>query len=253
MKSYRGLIEDIKRTDQTTAERGGEIDPLTLAPGEGPRDAVEGQVPQSDVDEEPHPAAELIEQACANLHILLRQLESVQPVCQFAHRHLHKVADILASHLDIKRLFPQPSPLTVGTERPTPIARQHDPEVHLVLILSQEVKEVIDPPDSSSAMPEEVFLLLRQLVVRSVKGKSLRFRLGHKALLPARHLGSVPALDTPLPDGEGLVGYHQILIDPHHHAEALAGRAGTDGAIEAKELVRRLLEDDPIRLETVTE
>ena len=50
MKSYRGLIEDIKRTDQTATERGGEIDPLTLAPGEGPRDTVEGQVPQAYVD-----------------------------------------------------------------------------------------------------------------------------------------------------------------------------------------------------------
>ena len=122
-----------------------------------------------------------------------------------------------------------------------------------MLILSQEVKEVIDSPNPLAPMPEEVFLLPRQLMVGGVEGKSLRSRLGHKALLPARHLGSVPALDTPLTDGEGLVGYHQILIDPHHHTEALAGRAGTDGAIEAKELVRRLLEDDPIRLETVTE
>ena len=61
MESYRGLVEDIKRTDESTAERGGEIDPLTLAPREGPRDAVEGQVPQAYVDQEPHSATKLIE------------------------------------------------------------------------------------------------------------------------------------------------------------------------------------------------
>ena len=122
-----------------------------------------------------------------------------------------------------------------------------------MLIFSQEVKEVIDPPDPFAAMPEEVFLLPRQLVVGGVEGKSTVPCLGDKASLPARHLGSVPALDTPLTDGEGLVGHHKILIDPHHHAEALTGGAGTDGALEAKELVRRLLEDDPICLEAVAE
>ena len=89
MKSNRGLIKDIERTDETPTERGGEIDPLALAPREGSRDAVEGQVPEADVDQEPHPAAELIKKACAHLHILLRQLERIQPVCQPAHRHLH--------------------------------------------------------------------------------------------------------------------------------------------------------------------
>ena len=62
VEADRGLIEDVEHPDQPRADLAGQPDPLRLAAGERRRGAVERQVVQADVGQEPEPAADLLEQ-----------------------------------------------------------------------------------------------------------------------------------------------------------------------------------------------
>ena len=52
---------------------------------------------------------------------------------------------------------------------------------------------------------------------------------------------------------QGSIGNDHLLVDAYHLAEAFALWAGTDGRVEGKELVGRLLEGDAVGLEACTE
>ena len=62
MQADGGLVQDVEHAHQPRADLAGQPDALGLAAGERGGGAVECQVVQADVGEEPEPAADLLEQ-----------------------------------------------------------------------------------------------------------------------------------------------------------------------------------------------
>ena len=61
------LVEDVQHADQAGADLGGQPDALGLAAGEGARGAVQREVVQADVDQEPQPLVDLLEHPLGDL------------------------------------------------------------------------------------------------------------------------------------------------------------------------------------------
>ena len=61
------LVQDVQHADQAGADLGGEPDALGLAAGEGAGRAVQREVVQADVDQEPQPLVDLLEDPLGDL------------------------------------------------------------------------------------------------------------------------------------------------------------------------------------------
>ena len=66
VESDTGFVEDIDRAYQAASHGSGEVDALAFASGEGVRQAVEGKIRKSDIDEELEAADDFVEQAFSN-------------------------------------------------------------------------------------------------------------------------------------------------------------------------------------------
>jgi hypothetical protein len=56
-----GLVEHVQHPGQAGADLGGQPDPLSLAAGQGGRGPVDAQVVEADVEQEPEPGVDLLE------------------------------------------------------------------------------------------------------------------------------------------------------------------------------------------------
>ncbi len=70
----RRLVEDVQDAHQRRADLGRQADPLGLAAGQGHAGPVEGQVVEPDVDEEPEPRHDLLEQLVGDRPLALGQV-----------------------------------------------------------------------------------------------------------------------------------------------------------------------------------
>ena len=69
------FVEHVEDPDQAGADLGGQPDALGLAAGQGPALAVQGQVVQPHVDQEPQAAADLLEDLVGDALLLFRQVQ----------------------------------------------------------------------------------------------------------------------------------------------------------------------------------
>ena len=67
VQADRRLVEDVQHTDQTGADLGRQPDPLRLATGQRSRRTVEREVVEPDVEQEPQPLADLLDDAFGDL------------------------------------------------------------------------------------------------------------------------------------------------------------------------------------------
>ena len=63
------LVEHVEHADQAGADLGGQPDALGLAAGQGGRGAVQREVVQADVDQEPQPLVDLLEHPLGDLRL----------------------------------------------------------------------------------------------------------------------------------------------------------------------------------------
>ena len=87
VEADRRLVEDVEHADEPGADLRREADALRLAAGERRRRAVHGEVVEPDVDEEPEPLADLLEDALADVALAIVQLELVDERERVPHRH----------------------------------------------------------------------------------------------------------------------------------------------------------------------
>lgn len=66
MQPDGGLVEDVDHVHEARTYLGGETDTLALAAAERTRGAVESEVFQADVDQEPHTVAQFLENIAGN-------------------------------------------------------------------------------------------------------------------------------------------------------------------------------------------
>ena len=151
--------------------------------------------------------------------------------------------------------------MTVRTFGLACITSQHDAILYLVTPFTKVVEEKVDADimthptffkreTTMTPVPQEVALLVGQLVIRFENREANA--LGHtdELGLPLVHFLPTPTLDTALIDALGRIGDDQMWVDTGDVAPTLAGRTSTHRRVESEELVGRFLEGNAIGLES---
>ena len=89
MQTNAGLVQDVERTDQRTAQRSSKVDALTLTSGKGIAEAVERQITQADINQEVEARTYLVQQTFGDLCIMFAQGEFGKERLQLADWHAH--------------------------------------------------------------------------------------------------------------------------------------------------------------------
>ena len=255
VQTYRRLVEYVHRAHQRRPQRRGQVYPLALATAEAAALAVQREVAKAHVEQVSHTVVQLGAQALGGLQLGRRHLrgETLNPHLHLGDRHRHHLADAAAANLHIVGVFAQPSSVTIGTHRAATIARQHDAVLYLVSLALHPTEEAVDALPHAVAVPEDVLLLVAQLVVGLVYRKVNHRRMAYKLALDVLHFVAVPADDGVVVYRTALVGHHEVLVDAYHAAVPLACGAGTIGVVEGEEIGVGLLEGDAVGLEAVAE
>ena len=88
MQSNAGLIQDIEHIHQLRSDLSGKPDPLRFSPGKSSGWAIERQVGQSHINQEPEPGAEFLDHLSGNL-----QLTAAESLLNFI-KEIGKLANI---------------------------------------------------------------------------------------------------------------------------------------------------------------
>ena len=265
-----GLVQDVQHPHQATADLAGQADPLRLAPGEGGRRAVKGEVVQAHVEQEPQAPPDLLQQLGGDRLLPLRQDQALEVGQGPGHGEAPHVHQALAPHRHRPRLRAQLGPPAGG-------AGLLGEELHIVLpgpvragLLEHPAQAGQDPlplgepgaprailvlPGDLDPLPfapvqQELALVLGELVEGDVGGDPVVGQhLGPVALAPGVGVAGVlllpPGDHRSLADGLALVRDHQVEVDLHRRPQPQALRAGPDGAVEGEELRTQLVEGEP--------
>ena len=98
-------------------------------------------------------------------------------------------------------------------------------------------------------MPQQVFLLLRQVVIRTMDREVVFLTFRDKLLQPLSHHLAFPADYRPLIERQALIRHDQVLVYPEHFPESFANGTGTQRIIETEHHIGRLDKSDTVRLE----
>ena len=260
MKTYAGLVEDIKRTYESRAKAGCQVYALTLAAREAVATAAEGEISQPHIDEELQAAAYLHKKALGHGSVVSLKLQGVEPFLEHTHWHVDKFGDATPSHLDESSLATQACAMAVGALSLARISREHDAVLNLIASLAKIVEKEVDAHVSQvpaalqafiwvAAVPQEVALFVGKFVVGLEDRKS--YALGHpdELCLPLAHLLAAPTLDATFVHALGRIGNDEVRVDARDVAPPLARRTSAHRRIEGKELVRGLVEGHAVGLE----
>ena len=252
MQADRGLVEDVKDSDQRRPDLGGQPDPLCLAARQRCRRALERQVADAHVVEEAQPLVDLAQDHARDLALGVRQLELLDPVDRAPRRHARELVDAEPADLDRERLGPQPRAMALGTRtqrhvlldllpRPlrvrlaiAPLEVRHDAlegrGVRAPAAVAIAVRDV--DPLAVRAAQEAVAHVLREVLpgLIPVDLPLVRDRLGH--LLVVARGARRPGQDRPLVQRERRIRDDQLWIDLHLGAEAGAARTGAVRRVE---------------------
>ena len=118
MQPDAGLIEDIQDIHQLAADLRCEPDTLALAAREGRGRAVEREIAQADLLEEPYPVGNLFEKGGGNQILPLGELrrEPLNPLVQGIDVHSSHLGDVLAGNLEAERLLLEARPAAHGAD-----------------------------------------------------------------------------------------------------------------------------------------
>ena len=187
---------------------------------------------------------------------MLGHLEGTEEVAELFDGEFAEFCDALACYLDVFCLFLEAAAMADGTGGLSAIAGEHDAILNLVLVLLEHAEELVDADahvapfvDLRHSMPEDVFLLLCELVVWGEDREVVALCCAHKLLLPFRHLIALPALHASVIDGEFLARYDTVFVNANDLAVAFAFRACAYGGIEGEHLVCRFFKLNAVCLE----
>ena len=139
--------------------------------------------------------------------------------------------------------------MAFGAERLSAVACQHHTVLYLVLIFLHHLEEGVDALKVGCPFPQHPALLVGQFIIGSEDGEAGFLGSVYHHIPPFAHLFAPPAYNGSIIDGQGAVGYHEMLVDADDFPESLAYGTCADGRVEGEHLVVRLLEDDAVRLE----
>ncbi len=241
-----GLVEDEHGAGQRSAEGAREGDALGLAARERPRRAVEGEIPEADVDEHRQTPLDLVDEEARRgvAHLVPQRADRGEGLL---HRQRVEVGEAATAEAKREGLLLEPRALAGFAGLVLAIAREEHPHVHLVGAALHPPKPAADAPPPlrvADLVPFDDPLPLRVGEGRDgdVGGDARLLRvLEELAALP----GSRPALPRPdrtVGQAQRRVGDHLVHVHADGAAEAAARPAGTHGTVEREHPRRRTAE-----------
>ena len=102
---------------------------------------------------------------------------------------------------------------------------------------------------SPGTMPQQVFFLLRQVVIRTMDREVVFLTLRDKFFQPLSHHLAFPANYRPLIERQALIRHDQVLVYSEHFPESFTNGTSTQRIVETEHHIRRLDKSDTVRLE----
>ena len=270
------LVEHEQGVHQRGAQRGGQVDALDLAAGEGARLAVQGEVAEADVGEVAEAGADLGQEQPGGFVEGGAQAQPVEEGPAAVERQAHHVVDAqprlagegafvegrfgravrgcaperaprlrAGAHPPQQRLGLEPRPAARRALPVGPVAREQHPHVHPVALGLQPVEEPAHP-----VPPALVEVRLAFQHPFAGRGVELAPRAVERHLAPARVALQValalavalrlPRAHRPFAERLRLVGDHEPVVDAHRAPEAAAGLAGAERGVERERARGRL-------------
>lgn len=93
MQTDGRFVEHVQHADETGTDLRGETDALGLTTGEGARGAREGEVVESDVEQEAEPGLDLLEDLPGDRGLARAEDEAVEEACALGDRQVAHLGD----------------------------------------------------------------------------------------------------------------------------------------------------------------
>ena len=255
VQADRRLVQHVEHADQAGADLGGQPDALRLAAGQGAGAAVQRQVVEADVDQEPQPGVDLLEHPLGDHLLPVVELDGGQQLGALADRQVADLGDALAGDGDRQHLGLEPGaaadrarhvahvalvlvarPVALGVAVPALDPLHHALEAGVVGALAAVLVAVADVDLVLGAVQDRLLRAGRQLPPRGVDAELLG--LGQRLqqaqeVLQGRAAG--PGLDRALAEAALLVRDDQLRVDLLLGAQAGALRAGAVGRVEGED------------------
>ena len=220
------LVQYIKRPDQATPQRSRQIDTLAFSSGKRGRQAVKRQIAQPHIQQELQAVSDLRQQTFGNGCLVLVKSKIIEKGFCFRDRKGNQFRNILSPYLYIKGFGTQTGPFASRANGLSTITRKHHTVLYLIQVLFHKFKKVIDAVQSAGTVPKQVFLLLRQIVIRTMDREVIFLALHYKLFQPFSHHIAFPADYRSLENRQAFIRHDQIFIDTEHLPETFASRAG---------------------------
>ena len=258
-----GLVEHVQHPDQAGADLGRQPDPLGLTTGEAAGGPRQGQVVQPDVEQEPQPLLDLLDDPFGDLGLARAELQPRQELGGLRDRHRRDLGDVASAHGDRQRRRLEPGPLAGRAGHLTHVAGEplaggvglglgvapfdvvdHTLELGAVAAGAAVPVAVRDPYRAGQSGQQQLAVCGRQVPPRDRGGEPTL--LGQRGDHPGEvvgHMGRRPGRDRPVVQAQRVVGHDQLLVDLHPGADARALRAraprSVEGELSGLELLHR--------------
>ena len=250
----RRLVEDVEDAHQAGTDLGGQTDALRLATRQRAARPVEGEVVETDVEQEVEPLLDLLEHAFGDLLLARGQLEVGQEVGRLvdgqgahlgdrlaAHRHrqAHRLEAAAlarrARHLAHEALEALTAGVGLGLTVPPLDVGAHALELGVVGTLAAVAVGGDDVDLGRVAVEQRLARLGGQLLPRRVEVEAeLLAQRPHQAQEVVGDVGLAPGLDRALAECRRGVGYDEVGVDLHPGAEAVALGTGPERGVEGE-------------------
>ena len=262
MKADGRFVQDVQGTHQRTAQGRHQVHPLALAAGERIHRPAQRQITQSHILDALEPIGNLFDGLSRDLLLIggnccseagRRRIR--KPFQQPLHGHRQQFVDGFSADFHVQRLLPEPAAAAGVAGGSAGITAEHILVLDFVAVVLHPLEKLVQSAECvrvlvvSPVGPDDLPLLFAELGVGFENGDSQPFGILDELILEPAHFLSPPAGNGTVIDTFGLVGDHQVFAHTHDFPKTAAHRAGTQGAVEGKEVFIRLTENDAVTFE----
>ena len=234
VQADRGLIQNIKRVDQSRPECSGDGDSASFAAGERSSQAVERQVVEPDLSEQLKPMSDLLEHAASD-GALVVDGQPIQVLSGLADAARGKRGNSFVRPIRQQGLPGEAGrPSQVGTGPIAPPAAQEDADMHLVSLALKVLEEASEAGEAVISFHQPAHFLIAKQLEGPVDRYACEWGFGEQFLPPVAVAGRAPGGDRALSQRLRGIGHDLFEVEIDRATEALAGRAGARGLLYRK-------------------
>ncbi len=237
MEADRGLVEDVEDPDQTRADLRRQPDPLPLAARERRGGAVEGQVVEPDVPQEPQALADLLEHPARDGLLTLTEDERLEEPSGLLDRERADLPDRAAAEPHGQALRPQPASPAGGTRPLRHEALDLEPRLlggRLLVPSLEHRHHPVEPAVLAGPVEDELPRRFGQLAPRLVQAEPAAAREDLERLLEVDGFPPRPGRERAPMQRLARIGHHEVGIQLEPRPEAPALRASAVRVVEGE-------------------